>query len=120
MQIIFSGSLGLLRSFRLILKIEFCLPVLGGVAGLHISVLVMNRLNTTESAILIYQAVLLAFKGSNYLELIYFQMAPFNALSIVYLACKPILCVNTAQHMHAEVYWPKVQLAVPNIKMAGG
>ena len=42
----------------MILKIGFCLSVLEGGEGawpvLHISVLVMNRLNTTESAIFIY------------------------------------------------------------------
>ena len=43
---------------RLIMK-----PVLGGVAG--VSLLVMNRLNTTEFAIFVFSDIVLASKGSN-------------------------------------------------------
>ena len=53
MQIIFSDSInGFIKSHfenKVLLK-----PVLEGTPVLHISILVMNRLNTTESVIFIY------------------------------------------------------------------
>ena len=48
------GPLGSLSSFRIILKVEFCLSRCPGAWPLFYLVLVMNRLNTTESAIFIY------------------------------------------------------------------
>ena len=48
------GPLGSLSSFRIIWKVEFCLSRCSGAWPLFHSVLVMNRLNTTESAIFIY------------------------------------------------------------------
>ena len=69
MQIIFSGQFGLLSSYILILKIEFSWCP-GAWPVLSISVLVMNKLNTTDSVFFHLFGKFLVSKGSNDSELI--------------------------------------------------